>query len=1074
MNSQPSQANPAIDATAGKSAPRHLVIRASAGSGKTFQLVVRYLQTLLAGVPAERILASTFTRKAAGEILERLLGRLAVAARRPDQLQQLAADLGEPDFDRDDSLRLLRSLTRELHRLQVGTLDSFFSRLAKSYTLELGLPPGWDVVEELEDAGLRRQALGVVLQEGSVTDTRKLANLLSKGDAARSVTRQIAETIESHYGIFQQTDREAWHQYPELIPLSSEVLSQTIEELRVVPLPDHKSVQKQRLNDLDAAEREDWLTFVTTGIAAVIASGKTTYYRKTIEDPAATVYQTLSRHARAIVIRERAARTAATYELLVRFDAAYRRLKREARRLRFEDVTLALDRAFGEQPVQQLTYRLDGDVSHLLLDEFQDTSRSQWAVLRPFAERIADEPEGTSLFCVGDVKQAIYGWRGGVAEIFDAVQNELPNMTTESLVKSWRSSPVVIESVNELFAGISRHENLKDDEPAIRSWCDRFETHQTARTLPGRVSVETPEESDAPDAEKPVEKVLPAAVRLIEKIVRQAPDAEAAVLLRRNVSIAAVIHGLQALGIDASEEGGNPLTDSAAVQLLLSLATLADHPGDTIARFHLASSPLSEAVGFTRFDDDQAAGRLAADVRRRLDDDGYGPTVESWTRSLSPFVSPRDRGRLDQLVELAYRYESQATLRPSRFVRFVETTRIDAPSPAKVRVMSIHQAKGLEFDVVVLPLVEHALVARPPSYVAGGPSPAARPDLVFDYPAAKVRPLLPERFQQAYRQTRAAQVSEELCSLYVAVTRARHALHVIVPACPKTGASLPKNSAGLVRAALCDGAAAPPSEILYERGDRDWAAHHQWSPPDPAGTEASAPPSTPCVRLAEMTDGRSRGLRRVAPSQAGSEERVRLAQLVQGPRSAALTRGTLIHAWFEQIRWLEDGLPDEDALLAVGRRLGLSQDEARESLLDFQAMIAGPAVASLLSEERYLAEAHMLYGDAVRERLLAEPADVEVHPELPVVARISGELLNGTIDRLVLLRQGGQVVAADVIDFKTDVVGAGGAADMPRTDHYRRQLHAYTAAIGRIHHLPAQAVVARLVFVTSGEFVSLD
>ena len=68
-----------------------------------------------------------------------------------------------------------------------------------------------------------------------------------------------------------------------------------------------------------------------------------------------------------------------------------------------------------------MAYRLDARVAHLLLDEFQDTSPPQWRVLRPFARQVVDGGRRQSFFCVGDVKQAIYGWRGGVAEIFEAI-----------------------------------------------------------------------------------------------------------------------------------------------------------------------------------------------------------------------------------------------------------------------------------------------------------------------------------------------------------------------------------------------------------------------------------------------------------------------------------------------------------------------------------------------------------------------------------------------------------------------------------------------------------------------------
>ena len=88
-------------------------------------------------------------------------------------------------------------------------------------------------------------------------------------------------------------------------------------------------------------------------------------------------------------------------------------------------------------------------------------------------------------------------------------------------------------------------------------------------------------------------------------------------------AVARLIFELRHLEIEASEEGGNPLTDSPAVEIVLSLLTLADHPGDTAARFHVAHSPLAEHVGLADHADSPAAWRLAETTRRRLMVEGY-------------------------------------------------------------------------------------------------------------------------------------------------------------------------------------------------------------------------------------------------------------------------------------------------------------------------------------------------------------------------------------------------------------------------------------------------------------------
>ncbi|HWC90224.1 MAG TPA: UvrD-helicase domain-containing protein, partial [Pirellulales bacterium] len=177
--------------TAGGSQREHVVIRASAGTGKTFQLSNRFLSILAGGESPERLLATTFARKAAGEIMERVLVRLADAALDADRCRELGGHLQMPKVEPAAFGQLLGNLIQRLHRLRVGTLDSFFMQLATSFSLELGLPPGWKILEPLDDVRLRSEAIRRVLEQAPATGSARLMHLLSKGEAARSITDQI-------------------------------------------------------------------------------------------------------------------------------------------------------------------------------------------------------------------------------------------------------------------------------------------------------------------------------------------------------------------------------------------------------------------------------------------------------------------------------------------------------------------------------------------------------------------------------------------------------------------------------------------------------------------------------------------------------------------------------------------------------------------------------------------------------------------------------------------------------------------------------------------------------------------
>ena len=136
----------------------NIVIRASAGTGKTFQLSNRYLNLLVSGVDCQEILATTFTKKGAGEILDRIIQRLSRAALSTEHASRLQSELGVP-LDQDRAAQVLQKLLRNLHRLEIGTLDSFFNRVARVFSLELGLPPAWDIVDEQQIQMLSRRTI---------------------------------------------------------------------------------------------------------------------------------------------------------------------------------------------------------------------------------------------------------------------------------------------------------------------------------------------------------------------------------------------------------------------------------------------------------------------------------------------------------------------------------------------------------------------------------------------------------------------------------------------------------------------------------------------------------------------------------------------------------------------------------------------------------------------------------------------------------------------------------------------------------------------------------------------------
>ena len=217
----------------------------------------------------------------------------------------------------------------------------------------------------------------------------------------------------------------------------------------------------------------------------------------------------------------------------------------------------------------------------------------QWNVLKPLAVQ-ANRRTDESLFCVGDVKQAIYGWRGGESEILESVATDLENVSLQSLADSRRSSPVIMHAVNAVFENLSANDCLNPPESEYRdpdffatvkrNWEDRFEPHTTHRDdLAGFFRVQTYPVNEENTRDTSIRYDV--AAEYVAELHRTHPGCTIGVLTRSNKMVGQLIYRLRNPSdnrdpVFASEEGGNSLTDSAAVIYLLSALKLAGHPGD--------------------------------------------------------------------------------------------------------------------------------------------------------------------------------------------------------------------------------------------------------------------------------------------------------------------------------------------------------------------------------------------------------------------------------------------------------------------------------------------------------------
>ena len=1047
----------------------HRVILASAGTGKTYQLSGRFLALLLDGVPPERVLATTFTRKAAGEILDRVLGRLADAGEDAAKLEalneQLAAE-GRPPVTAERCGELLADLARRLHRFRIRTLDAFFVQLAGVFSLELGLPPEWRILDEDEKRALEREALGDALAGAERRELIELLRAMQKTDASRTVERSLLRTVEDCRDAWLDAEEGAWDRVTVPAGLEENELLEALRGLAELELPrTGKGTPVKRWSDarvelLELARDGDWEAALNKGLLAKVADGETSYASKEITAEHRAVLEPLLVHAAHRLLADLRRQNLASREWLARFERAFAGRKDRASGRSFEDIPRALAPADGAGLTAggfDLGFRLDGRIDHLLLDEFQDTAPPQWRVLAPLAAEIAADHTGErSLFCVGDVKQSIYAWRAGEPRLLlDLARGEtFPQLPPpEELVASYRSSPVVLETVDRVFAAVGDSPAFAGNPAhrwAARRWQEGYGPHRAARDLAGAAVL-----FEAPPREGLVPEVatLAFAAERAAKLVAEAPQATVAILLRRNALVPQAIDLLRRLGLRASGEGGNPLTDSSAVLEALSALHLADHPGDTAAAFHVATSPLAEALG-ARDADVDAPGPLSLTLRRRLAEDGFGGFLGRLLGAVeaAPEYGPWDAKRFAQLVDLGYAFDRREVLRTNSFLDFVRDTEVDDPSSTQVKVMTIHKSKGLEFDVVLLPELDLSMTLREPAVLRQRPRAADPLAGVSCARSHAVCGLDPEGLGAIRAEEDARHVTEALCLLYVAMTRAAHRLEMIVR--PKGQRTPTLSYAKVLRSAL--GVDAPENDgTLWSHPDSAEA----WWPPASAAAPPPEEPRPGPLRFRPPTAPRE-PLRR-SPSAEEGGRRVEPAELLGRRGASGRTRGTLIHRWLEEVEWLEDFDADDDHLRGLAR--GIEPDPAAvgEALETFRAALRAPGLESVLKR------ASQPEGDDLevwRERSFAHL--------IPDEDEGSEVLWRGTFDRVVLTRQDGRAVRAEILDYKTDRVSA--EAIHERAAFYRPQLEGYRRVLAAMTGLPAENVTATLVFLGPDVVVPLD
>ena len=1010
---------------------RHLLVRASAGSGKTYQLVRRLIGLLGDGEIPESILAATFSRKAAGEFRTKLLSTVANAAVDEEASRKLAQEIDRPEMDRKTFSHLLGSLVRKPEALRLSTIDAFFLELVGLFRLELGIGTEIRLAAETADDFETRDLLRTIFTAADEEIRHAIFHLIEEdreSESVRSFQQVLEKWISESLSLYRSvSDGAAWGKLPEgmnLPTVSMEAWQGHLANLadalaqQTIPEESRDGVDEvlDVLGDWDISPvlpevSQKWIKAGAID-SEKLAQGKKYFLinrkRVTLEAEAGEALIALARLFHAHKISLAVSNSKGAWQFLKMFEREYQRRRLQMGSLRFADLPHLLSHLSTIEG-SVLAYRLDARIKHWLLDEFQDTSRDQWNVIQPFIEELFyDSEDHRSFYCVGDPKQAIYGWRSGDSRLFEEIREHYEHfeprpLETETLAKTYRCAPAIVEFVNRLF-GTAESFPEKLDPIVVDKWLQGWKTHETARSdIPGQVQVHASANSTDRDE------------AMLDFLANQRPwerGQSVAVLCRGNKEANRFESLLRKRGIPTIRDGALSLSvDFNSGRLLLALFQVLLHPGDTLALGVLRDNEASTSVeGF-------CGGEITSEaVRTKWESTSPSRFLADFETALNQggWIDDAERRCLRVIHALVHDVYTSAEPDLQSIKRGLQHGRLeDTGTTGSVQILTIHRSKGLEFDMVLLPDLDAA--------GGGGFSKKfwtqeenGRITGVLESVTQETRAAYPPLEEWALSMERDS-LFENICVHYVALTRAADSLHLFLS--EKKG----KSSTGIHR--WIEAAYAPEEEegLVVEIGEPDNRVK-------PSQQYREKEESRPPVRTEPP---RELGRKILNPSE--EEATTNTSPFTPG-RKIALEMGHRVHETLAGLEW---------------------------PATDWQSKTMDAEVETILKSA--------LQFEEIRTLLTCPRIPVDVWRERAFDASIDDVWSSGVFDR-VHLPDGWQTGEARpvIIDYKTN---AKRMVDAP--NNHTRQMQTYRKALAMILGIDAEQIDAILIYLRTGEIVEV-
>jgi exodeoxyribonuclease V beta subunit len=694
---------------------RFLALKASAGSGKTFALTVRYITLLLLGARPKEILTLTFTNKAANEMSERIYNTLLNLGEDEAYLNEIAK---QSNLTKEKILEKKQILVDMYTNatLSIFTIDKFINMILREFCGYIGISDDFEIKED------DTEALSI-----------KFLESLSLEDFDKLVDFQIYEKkkYSSLFDIFQNLlekneDIETVNIDASLITLQKQTILDEAYKIKEFILNSPQASDAAK-NAVDFNSFEELLAKGKTWLSKDSAAEFRTF--KKCSNELLESFFTKVKSELKIYYKIRAGYSISRlFELFKLFKEYKLKYNISKNYLHFSDISnLTYELLSKKIDKEFLYFRLDSKFSHILIDEFQDTSLLQYKILQPLIEEILSAGGFKSFFYVGDTKQSIYRFRGGKRELFDYVLKSNPQVEVEILNTNYRSCENIVNFVNNSFTKLSSYE-----------YYDQMSVHKSG-------FIEVLEDSALLEEEKYV-NIAKKVSSLMQKGVN---SNDIAILTYTNDDVLSIYSYLKKMfpSLKISTEMTSKLINQENVKALINMVKF----------LYFKEDLYKENVNAILGKEPSSSLEILIDIKRG--------TTQELLYKIANVLNITDENVI-KLIELSNKYKN--------IVEFVyEIDKLEASiensEQRGLQILTIFKSKGLEFHTVLL--IDRIKQKN-----------ADRGSLLFEYDNVELKNIYykisglenyNEEYKKALEKERALAYEDELNILYVALTRAK-------------------------------------------------------------------------------------------------------------------------------------------------------------------------------------------------------------------------------------------------------------------------------------------------------------